>query len=144
MHYILVTLFYFTLLFFLYFTLLYFTFTLLYFTLLYFTLLYFTLLYFTLLYFTLLYFTLLYFTLLYFTLLYFTCFFQGNNTIWSQWSTWAPCDLSCQSKRQRYCHRRDRNLCPGANQHFIQVEGRVCSPHCVGKKIAHYSIFLLE
>lgn len=59
----------------------------------------------------------------------------GNTTIWSEWSTWSPCDLGCQSKRQRYCHVRNRTMCPEANQHFIQLDSRTCGLQCVGKMV---------
>eukprot|EP00112_Aurelia_sp_Birch-Aquarium-sp1_P005424 Seg1616.5 transcript_id=Seg1616.5/GoldUCD/mRNA.D3Y31 product="MAM and LDL-receptor class A domain-containing protein 2" protein_id=Seg1616.5/GoldUCD/D3Y31 len=53
-----------------------------------------------------------------------------NTTVWSDWTNWSPCDLTCQSKRQRYCHRRQTSVCAGSNKNFIQVESRLCSVYC--------------
>ena len=44
---------------------------------------------------------------------------------WTEWSRWAPCDLSCRHSRYRFCLNYDPRYCPGENR-----QSRDCPYSC--------------
>jgi Thrombospondin type 1 domain. len=54
-----------------------------------------------------------------------TCLDVGK--IYTEWSSWSPCNEGCKKNRQRFCSNYNKIKCPTANQFGIEEDEKQCS-----------------